>query len=434
MNETHVSRRQELMNAIGSGVAILKNAAEQTRVSDTTHRYRHDSNFFYISGFVEPDSIIVLVGGKKPKTILFCREKNMERELWEGSRFGPKKAKNQFHFDFAYPIAEFIKRLPELIKQRNVFFEIGADPAWDTTILNTIRSLNDSGRRGRIAPDAIFDIRTILHEMRVKKDSHEIEIMREAAKISSAAHKIVMESAKSGMWEYQVEAQLLYEFHLKGAPSPAYTSVVASGKNACVLHYIENNCQLREGELLLIDAGCELHGYASDITRTFPIGKTFAGPQKEIYELVLDAQSQAINNISEGKTYNEPHEATIKTLSEGFIHLGLCKGPVDAVIEKEEYLKFYMHGTGHWLGMDVHDVGSYKFDDKWRKFEKGMVLTVEPGCYIRPGKSVPKHFWNIGIRIEDDVIVKENGCEVIMSDTPKTISDIEALRKKAYDL
>ena len=434
MREMYIERRKRIMDAIGSGVIILFNAPEQTRSRDTQHRYRHDSNFYYLSGFPEPDSIMLLVAGTNSKTILFCREKNPELELWDGIRTGPKKAAEIHGFDEAYPINQFHKKLPKIIKNKKVFFDMGTHNIWDETIMNAVRAIHAKSKRENDAPDSICDIKDVIYEMRLIKDSHELNIMRRAAEISSNAHKRAMLYARAGLYEYQVEAEILHEFNKHGCQAPAYTSVVASGKNSCILHYIENNDQLKNGELLLIDAGCELESYASDITRTFPIGKHYSPPQKDIYELVLCAQIAAIDCISEGVSYEQPHLTAIRTLSQGFIDLGLCKGSVDSIIENKDYLDFYMHGTGHWLGMDVHDVGAYKIKNKSRKFKNGMVLTVEPGCYIRPKKETPEHFWNIGVRIEDDIVVSPTGPEVITSNTPKTITEIEDMRKIAHEI
>ncbi len=432
MTEIYINRRKKLIKKIGNGLALIRNAPERIRSRDTQYRYRHDSNFYYLSGFTEPESIIFLVGGNKPKSILFCREKNAELELWDGFRIGPELAKDEFLFDEAYPISQLKKRLPDLINKENMFWELGADAQWDNTLISAIESLKQNSRRSNQLSVGIFDIRNIIHEMRLVKDKSELEVMRRAADVSAKTHKLIMQTIKPGMWEFEVEAKILYEFHKNRSKAAAYTSVVAGGKNACILHYIDNNSELKDGDLLLIDAGCELDGYASDITRTFPISERFTTPQKDIYELVLRAQLAAIDCISAGRHYNEPHDAAIKVLSQGFIDLGLCKGSVDSVIENQEYMKFYMHGTGHWLGMDVHDVGAYKKQNKWIKFIPGMVLTVEPGCYIRPENNIPEHYWNIGIRIEDDVVVKSDGCEIITSKTPKEPEEIEALRKTAH--
>ncbi len=434
MNATFLKRRKNLSQAIGEGVIILKNAPEKVRSNDTLYRYRHDSNFFYLTGFSEPESIAIIVGGDHHKSVLFCRDKIEEKEIWDGVRMGPEMAKDKFLFDETYSVLEFENLLPKFIKNKRVFYDLGYSKTWDETIFNAIRSLNSSSRRQNIIPPSINDIKPIIHEMRLIKDENELNIMRKAARISSSAHTRLMQTVQSGMWEFQLEAQLLYDFHMNGSVGPAYTSVVASGKNACTLHYINNDIQLKKGDLVLVDAGCEFLGYASDITRTFPVGNKFSTPQRDIYQLVLDAQLKAIKAVKPGGLYSDPHNVAIEVLSKGFVDLGLLKGPWDKVIEKQEYLQFYMHGTGHWLGMDVHDVGNYKSGEKWKKFKKGMVLTIEPGCYIRPNSKVPKCFWNLGVRIEDNVVIQEKKIEVITKKTPKKIDEIEELRKLANDI
>jgi Xaa-Pro aminopeptidase len=310
-----------------------------------------------------------------------------------------------------------------------MFFEVGNDPSWDNQVIGWLNTVRGQGRNGVGAPEQIHDIRSILDEMRLVKDASELDTMRQAATISARAHCRAMQITRPGLKEYEVEAELLHEFRRSGSQSPAYTSIVAGGANACVLHYVDNNAVLNDGDLLLIDAGCELNGYASDITRTFPVGGTFSGPQRDIYELVLAAQAAAIEQVRPGNEWEDPHRAALKVLAQGFIDLGLCKGTLDGVIESGDYRKFYMHRTGHWLGMDVHDVGDYKREGAWRKLETGMVLTVEPGCYIRPAEDVAEQFWNIGVRIEDDAVVTGNSCEIITAEVPKKIAEIETLMR-----
>jgi len=312
-----------------------------------------------------------------------------------------------------------------------LYYPVGANMAWDRRILKLRNAVSAKVRSGVGAPDELRDVRTPIKEMRLIKDKHEIDIMRRAAAISTEAHKRAMRFTRPDIYEYEVEAELLHEFCGHGARHPAYTSIVAGGANACTLHYVGNNAKLKDGDLLLIDAGCELEGYASDITRTFPINGKFSAAQKDVYEIVLAAQAAAISAAKPGKTWNAPHDAALRLLSQGFIDLKLCKGSVDKVLEKEDYKKFYMHRTGHWLGMDVHDVGDYKIEDKWRKLESGMVLTVEPGCYIRPADNVPMKLWNIGIRIEDDVLITAKGNEVLTNAAPKTVAAIEELMRKS---
>jgi len=308
---------------------------------------------------------------------------------------------------------------------------LGDDPAWDQRILKLRGSVQEKIRSGIRAPDEIRDVRALLNEMRLFKDAHELDIMRRAAAISTRAHQRAMRFTRPDQIEYQVEAELLHEFCSHGARHPAYTSIVAGGANACVLHYVGNNAKLKDGDLLLIDAGCELDGYASDITRTFPVNGKFSAAQKDVYEIVLAAQAAAISAAKPKQTWIAPHDAALRVLAQGFIDLKLCHGSVDEVLENESYKKFYMHRTGHWLGMDVHDVGDYKIGDDWRALQPGMVLTVEPGCYIRPADDVPLALWNIGIRIEDDLVITAQGNEVLTDAAPKTVADIEELMRKS---
>jgi Xaa-Pro aminopeptidase len=428
MKEILQQRRQRLSRLIQSGVAIIPTAPEKIRNRDAHYPYRADSYFHYLTGFNEPEAIVVISGLEGGRSILFCREKNEEREIWDGFRFGPEAAKSEFGFDEAYSIESIDQILPELLGDIDqIFTPVGTGDSWDSRIFNWLNTTRQRTREGINAPDRLVDVRSILDEMRLIKDSVEQDTMRAAASISSQAHILAMKMTQPGKFEYEIEAELLYHFKKNGSQYPAYTSIVAGGKNACVLHYIENNSVLNDGELLLIDAGCELDGYASDITRTFPINGKFTGAQKELYGLVLDAQLAAIDQTRPGNSWDAPHEAAVRVLAQGFIDLKLCHGSLDQVLETRDYFKFYMHRTGHWLGKDVHDVGNYKINGGWRQLAPGMVLTVEPGCYIRESEEIPKEFWNIGIRIEDDALVTETGCEIITADTPKSVNDIEAL-------
>ena len=308
-----------------------------------------------------------------------------------------------------------------------MYSAVGHDVVWDQRVAGWINAVRAQTRSGVTAPHEVSDYRTLLDEMRLIKDAHELHIMRRAAEISAQAHCLAMKATKPGRFEYEIEAELLYTFHRHGAPAPAYTSIVAGGANACILHYIENNAQLNAGDLLLIDAGCELDGYASDITRTFPVSGRFSAAQKDIYELVLAAQQAAIDQAKAGNAWNDPHQAALNVLVQGFIDFGLCQGSVDSVLESEDYKRFYMHRTGHWLGMDVHDAGEYKQQGKWRALQPGMTLTVEPGCYIRPAENVPQHFWDIGVRIEDDVLITATGNDILIAGVPKKVDEIEEL-------
>jgi len=427
-------RRARLAAGLGDGIAIVPTAPERIRNRDAHHPYRFDSYFYYLTGFREPEAVLVLVGGAQPRSILFCREKNTEREIWDGYRYGPEGAREVFGFDEAYSHLELDARLPDLLSDRPVVHvHLGADSGWDARVLGWINVVRNRSRSGVAAPGEIRDVRTQLDAMRLIKDGDEIALMRRAGEISAAAHCKAMRAARPGATEYEIEALLQYEFRRHGAQAPAYTPIVAAGANACVLHYVENSGRLADGDLLLIDAGCELDGYASDITRTFPVSGRFSGPQREIYDLVLSAQAAAIAKVRPGARWNEPHDAAVTVLARGLIDLKLLEGSLDAVLEQESYKQFYMHRTGHWLGLDVHDAGEYKSSGDWRELQPGMVLTVEPGCYVRPGPGVPESFAHIGVRIEDDALVTGRGCEILSSGVPKSVDEIEALIRGAND-
>ena len=426
----YAERRKHLQSLMQRGIAIIPTAPEAVRNADTHYDYRHDSHFYYLTGFAEPEAVLVLVAGEQMQTVLFCREKNAEREIWDGFRYGPDAASEKFGFDAAYSIAQLDEKLVELMgNQPALFYPLGADPDWDARIIRLREAVKAKSRNGIRAPGEIRDVREPINEMRLIKDAHEQDIMRRAATISAGAHRRAMRFTRPGRFEYEVEAELLHEFCRHGARHPAYTSIVAGGANACTLHYVGNNARLNDGDLLLIDAGCELDGYAADITRTFPVNGSFSPAQKDVYEIVLAAQAAAISAAKPGMRWSAPHEAALRVLAQGFIDLRLCRGSLESVLETESYKQFYMHRTGHWLGMDVHDVGEYKLDGQWRLLQPGMALTVEPGCYIRPDDSVPRELWNIGIRIEDDVLVTAKGNEVLTRDTPKTVSEIEEVMR-----
>lgn len=423
-------RRNRLAGAMRQGVALVRTAPERTRNRDSTYPYRFDSYFHYLTGFPEPEAVLVLVAGEKNRSLLFCREKDMEREIWDGYRYGPDKAREALCVDEAHPIAKLDELLPALLAdQPAVYCDVGTDPAWDARVIGWINKVRGQARSGVAAPTEIRDVRVALDEMRVVKDESEISTMRHAAAISTEAHRRAMRFARPGLHEYELEAELIHEFRRRGAQAPAYTPIVAGGPNACVLHYVENSSALKNGDLVLIDAGCELDGYASDITRTFPVNGRFSAPQRDIYELVLAAQAAAIEQVRPGAEWEAPHNAAVRVLARGMVDLGLCKGSVDGVIESGDYKRFFMHRTGHWLGMDVHDAGDYKRGGKWVTLQPGMMLTVEPGCYVRPGEGVPEPFWNIGIRIEDDALVTPTGCDIITAAATKSVADIEALMR-----
>jgi len=422
-------RRERLARGMGAGVAVVPTAPERVRNRDTHFPYRFDSHFYYLTGFAEPEAVLVLASSK---AILFCREKSAEREIWEGFRYGPAAARERFGFDEAYPIDELDERLAAMLEnQPALFYPVGADAAWDARAMGWLNTVRAKARAGTAAPDRVQDVRGLIDELRLVKDTHELGIMRRAARITAGAHRRAMQQARPGRNEYEVEAELLHEFRRNGAQFPAYWPIVAGGANACVLHYVFNDAPLRDGDLLLIDAGCELDGYAADLTRTFPVNGRFNGAQRSLYEVVLEAQRVAIAAVKPGNVWNDPHDAAVRALAQGMLDLKLLAGTLDSVLEKETYRRFYMHRTGHWLGLDVHDAGEYKRAGKWRTLAPGMTLTVEPGLYVQPAADVPAAFHNLGVRIEDDVAVTEAGCEVLTAEAPKAVGDIEALMRDA---
>jgi Xaa-Pro aminopeptidase len=441
------ARRAKLiahMQAKGGGVAIIPTAHEVMRNRDADYPYRHDSYFYYLSGFTEPEAIIVLIAGpgKESRSILFCRDKNLEREIWDGYRFGPDAARTQFGFDEAFAVDTLNKEMPQLLADAPaVFYALGHDAKRDAQVQEWLQSVRALGRTGVSAPSSIVDVNVLLDEMRLFKDAGEIDVMKRTGIISAEAHCRAMRLSRPGLREYHLEAELLHEFRKNGSQYPAYGSIVATGANACVLHYRASDAELKDGDLVLIDAGCELDSYASDITRTFPANGKFSGPQKELYEIVLAAQDAAITETRPGKRFMDGHDAAVRVLAQGMLDTGLLDkskvGSLDDVIAKGDYRQFYMHRTGHWLGMDVHDVGEYRDpvdsngDKPWRTLQPGMVLTVEPGIYVRPAEGVPEKYWNIGIRIEDDAHVTPDGCEILTTAVPNKVAEIEALMRSA---
>ena len=424
-------RRAQVMRHIGKdAIAILPAAPHALRNRDSEYPYRPDSDFYYLTGFAEPDAVAVLVPGRKQGAyILFCRERDPKMEIWNGARAGQEGACTIYGADESYAISEMDKVLPSLLEnRRTVFYDMGRQPGFDQQLLCGIQRVRGKSRSGVRAPAVFSSLSEPVHEMRLFKSSAEVAAMRRAAVVSAAAHRRAMQVCKPGMMEYQIEAELLHEFVREGCRFPAYNSIVGGGANACTLHYNDNNARLNDGDLLLIDAGAEFNYYAADITRTFPVNGRFSPEQKALYELVLAAQYAAIDKIRPGNHWNEPHQAAVRVLTAGLVKLGLLSGKPAQLIKDESYRQFYMHRTGHWLGMDVHDVGEYKMDNDWRALEPGMVLTVEPGLYIPEGsENVPKKWWNIGIRIEDDVLVTKNGNDVLTRNAPKTVAEIEAL-------
>jgi Xaa-Pro aminopeptidase len=425
-------RRQRLARAMGEGVAVIPTAPERLRNRDSHFPFRFDSHFYYLTGFPEPDAALVVIAGEAPRVLLFCREKNEEREIWDGFRYGPEAARERFGFDEAHPIAALDEKLSAALEnQPALHYPVGADPEWDARAIRWLNAVRAKARAGVSAPERVHDVRALVDEMRLVKDAQEIALMRRSGRIAAAAHRRAMQATRPGRGEHEIEAELLHEFRRNGAQYPAYTPIVAGGANSCVLHYVFNDAPLRAGELLLIDAGCELDGYASDITRTFPVSGRFSAAQREVYEVVLAAQRAAMEKVRPGNAWNEPHDAAVRVLAQGMLGLGLLAGTLEEILEKETYKRFYMHRTGHWLGLDVHDAGEYKRAGSWRPLAPGMTLTVEPGLYIRAADGVPERLRNIGIRIEDDVLVTDAGCEVLTAEAPKGVDDIEALMRDA---
>lgn len=429
-------RRRSLMNQIGpSSVAVIPAAHEIVRSRDTHFPFRQDSDFNYLTGFPEPDAVAVMVPNREQgEYILFCRDKDRTREIWDGFRQGPEGAKENFGADDAFPIDDMDDILPGLIEGRErIYFGIGKNTDFDQKLSQWLNHIRSQSRAGASAPGEIIDPDHLLSEMRLIKTSDERNVMRRAGKISADAHCRAMSICKPGMYEYELQAEIECHFAKNGASAPAYSSIVGSGANACVLHYIENRAKMKEDDLVLIDAGCEYRGYAADITRTFPVNGKFSGEQRAIYDIVLASQLAAIDACSVGRRYNEPHDATVQIITQGLKDLGLLKGDLDALIETKAYGDFYMHRAGHWMGMDVHDVGEYKVDgvkSEWRELEAGMVTTIEPGIYIQAdNQHVDARWRGIGVRIEDDVLIRKNGHEIMTADVPKQADDIEALMR-----
>ena len=453
MNKTSIyqARRDSLAKQIfaktSGGIAIISTAPELARNRDSEFPYRHDSDFFYLTGFDEPGATLVMQvqGDGKKYTLqshLFCRPKDLEREIWDGIRLGPEAAPEVLAIEFAHSNQELDSKLSELLADQDaVYIRLAESADADRRLRHWMKQVRSQLRAGVNPPSEFHDVEALIHEMRLFKDDHEIDIMRRAAAISARAHIRAMKACKPGMREYQIEAELLHEFRNSGAQSVAYNSIVASGENSCILHYRAGSTELRSGELCLIDAGCELDGYASDITRTFPVNGKFSGPQRALYDITLAAQEAAIAMTKPGNTFMQPHEAALKVLTQGLLDEKLLKlselGSLENAIETGAYRRFYMHRTSHWLGMDVHDVGSYRenrqnssSDEKpWRILKSGMVITIEPGLYIRPADDLDKAFWNIGIRIEDDAVINDSGCELISRGVPVKADEIEALMK-----
>lgn len=432
MTKTEFARRRKrLMQAMGrDSIAILPSSPVRQRNRDVEHPYRPDSDFYYVTGFPEQEAVAVLIPGRgHGEYILFCRENDPEMETWNGRRAGLDGAMEQYGADDAFPITDIDEILPGLLENRErVFYAMGCNPDFDRQVMEWINLLRKKSRAGVHTPGEFIALDHQLHDMRLYKSASEAKTMRKAAQISARAHKRAMRTCRPGLGEYQLESEIIHECMQHGARHQAYPAIVGGGANGCILHYTENEAPLRDGDLVLIDAGCEYQYYASDITRTFPVNGSFSKAQRELYEVVLEANYAAIEQVRPDNHWNQPHEAAVKVLTRGLVRLGLLKGRVDSLIKREAYRQFFMHRTGHWLGMDVHDVGDYKVGEEWRVLEPGMVLTIEPGLYVAAGsKGIAKKWWNIGIRIEDDVLVTKDGCEVLSRDVPKEPDEIEAL-------
>jgi Xaa-Pro aminopeptidase len=427
----YAARRREVLTKIGSdAIALIPAATETLRSGDTHYAFRQNSDFYYLTGFNEPEAILILAPGfAQGEFILFNRQRDPLMELWNGRRAGQEGAKQEFGADQAYPFEAFQSTLPELLQNRKrVYYPIGCHNDMEQQIMTTINFLRSKVRSGVGVPDEFYHINPILHEMRLHKSPAEIATMRKAAQISVDAHKRAMQACRPGMFEYELEAELLAEFCRQGARNPAYTSIIGSGANSCILHYTENTARMRDGDVVLIDAGGEYQSYASDITRTFPVNGKFTLEQKQLYNLVLTAQQAAIDCIRPGILWVDIQNTILPILTEGLVALGILQGKLDDLLKQNAVRRFYMHNSGHWLGLDTHDAGVYKIDQAWRPLETGFVLTVEPGLYIpADSEGVDEKWWNIGIRIEDDVVVTETGCEVLSAGLPKTVEEIEAL-------
>jgi Xaa-Pro aminopeptidase len=423
-------RRRQLARLMGrDSIAILPAAPVRQRNNDVEYAYRPDSDFYYITGFDEPESVAVLIPGREQaEYILFVRERDRTREKWDGRRAGPAGATREHGAHDAFPIGDIDEILPGLLENRaKVFYTMGMYADFDQRVVGWVNGLRTQAKNGRHPPQEFVALDHVLHDMRLFKSRNEIELLRESARIAAAAHVRAMRFCRPGRREYEVMAELIHEFRRNNADT-SYHPIVGGGPNSCVLHYRDNDQPLKDGDLLLVDAGCEYELYASDITRTFPVGGRFSPAQRAVYEVVLEANEAAIAKVKPGNHWNDPHLAAVRVITQGLVKLGLLHGRVQKLEREEAYRRFFMHRTGHWLGMDVHDVGDYKIGDEWRVLEPGMVMTIEPGIYIPAGsRGVPKRMHNIGIRIEDDVVVTRTGAEVLTSGAPKTVAAIEAV-------
>jgi len=428
-NPEFARRRRQLARSMGrNGIAIVPAAPVRHRNSDVEYPYRQDSDFYYLTGFEEPEAVAVLVPGRPAaEYILFVRDRDPLRETWDGRRAGPAGAVERHAADDAFPISDLDEILPGLMENRErVYYAMGTHPEFDQKVLGWLQTLRGMARHGRHPPQEMTALDHVLHDMRLYKSRVEAGLMRESGRIAAAAQLRGMRYTQPGRFEYEIAAEIVHEYGRHHATT-AYEPICGGGANSCILHYRENQSRLDDGDLLLVDAGCEYQYYASDITRTWPVNGHFSPAQRAVYEIVLEAQQAAIAATRPGNHWNQAHEAAVDVITHGLVDLGLLKGRVSKLVRDGAYRKFFMHRTGHWLGMDVHDVGDYKIGDEWRVLEPGMVMTVEPGIYIPAGtRGVPKRFWNIGIRIEDDVMVTAGGCEVLTGDVPSNPSAIEA--------
>ena len=423
-------RRVELLNQIGDNdIVIVPTSPVKSRNSDVEYLFRPDSDFYYLTGFVEPAAVAVICPGRaRGEYVIFCRERDPQREMWDGRRTGLEGAMELYGADDAFPIEDINEILPGMMEEKEkVFTTVGRYPDFDAQLLAWMTKIKQDSSRGKHAPYEFVDLNHILHEQRLIKRQDEIALMRKAGKMSAAGHKRAMQVCRPGMFEYQVQAEMECEFRKGGSHYNAYPSIVAGGENACILHYTENHHQLKDGDLLLIDAGAEYGMYAADISRTFPVNGKFSAEQRALYDIVLAAQEAAFERCSAGHGWNEPHEAAVSVIAQGLIDEGLLSGSLEQVLESNSYARFYMHRTGHWLGMDVHDVGDYQVEDTWRDLEPGMVFTVEPGIYISATNDVHQRWHNIGIRIEDNILVRKDGYENLTASAPKLPDDIEAI-------
>lgn len=427
----YARRRKQLMGMMeDNSIAILPAAQEKVRSRDTFYSFRQDSDFLYLSGFHEPEAVLVLVPGREHgEVVLFCRERDREREIWDGLRAGPEGACQNFGADDAFPFSDIDDILPGLLEGRErVYYSLGRDADFDKHVMGWVNTIRAKVRSGAIPPGEFLDLDHFLHDMRLYKSAEEIRTMERAAQVSAKAHKHAMQVCRPGLYEYQLEAEIQYICASEGGRFPAYNAIVGGGKNSCILHYVENQDKLKDGDLVLIDAGCEFENYASDITRTFPVNGKFSKEQAAIYNLVLQAQLAAIDEVRVGNHWNAPHDVSVKVITQGLVDLGLLQGEVSVLIEAEAYKSFYMHRIGHWIGMDVHDVGDYKVGGEWRVLEPGMVMTVEPGIYIAvDNMNVAAKWRGIGVRIEDDVLITKDGPHILSAGAPKHIDEIEAL-------